>query len=617
MVDGRVEFRAKLPANGPYWWPACWLLATNYAGGSNATNHWPECGEIDVMESKGSTPNKASGTLHHDTSGSPGNDDPQGGTYTYPSGDGTTNFHTYVLSWATNSIGFGIDTNALYYNLTSWSSSIGAFPAPFNHPFYIIVNLAVGGTYFSTPPPSNQTIISSSTFPAEMDLMYVRVYQNVQPLQISGVSPTNGCMSGGATITISGSNFLTNSTVTVGGVPATSVVFVNTNTLRAVTPANVSGPMSVVVSAPYIGPSGTNEVTTIVTSTLTNGFTYFPGPSFAGLASATPATSAATLTWSAASGSGPFTYDVFETTTRGGENYASPLLTTNSLSAFITPLSLGSNCSTTYYFVVEAVDSCGVNDGNTNELAVQLLQPGPAFAGLSGIAAAVDAATLTWSTASGLSPFNYNVYEATTSGGENLSLPTLTTNGLSTLVSLYPGSNSPITYFFIVRAQDMCGNIDSNTVEMSIQPLLNPYASQVGDGIANGWKQQYGLNPFDPTLSGRDLDGTGFTALQDFLAGLDPTNPASAFRIVAINQSGGTITVTWLTSGGDSNAASFGGPTVITNIVQGSVGSATGGYSNNFSDISGALIIVPAGNTVTNYSDTSGTNQFYRIRLGP
>jgi len=38
---GRVEVRAKLPTNGPYWWPAIWMLATNYAGGSNATNHWP------------------------------------------------------------------------------------------------------------------------------------------------------------------------------------------------------------------------------------------------------------------------------------------------------------------------------------------------------------------------------------------------------------------------------------------------------------------------------------------------------------------------------------------------------------------------------------------------
>jgi hypothetical protein len=98
---------------------------------------------------------------------------------------------------------------------------------------------------------------------------------------------------------------------------------------------------------------------------------------------------------------------------------------------------------------------------------------------------------------------------------------------------------------------------------------------------------------------------------------LNPTNPASTFRIIAITNSGGTNTVTWKTSGGDVNAAMFGGPTVITNIVQGSVGTADGEYTNNFNSISGPMIIVPAGDTVTNYSDTSGTNLFYRIRLGP
>jgi hypothetical protein len=111
--------------------------------------------------------------------------------------------------------------------------------------------------------------------------------------------------------------------------------------------------------------------------------------------------------------------------------------------------------------------------------------------------------------------------------------------------------------------------------------------------------------------------GKGISNTNQFLAGLNPTNPASVFRIIALSQAGGTNTVTWKTSGGDVNAASFNGPTVITNIVQGSVGAADGGYSNNFSDISGPLIIVPVGDTVTNYLDASGTNLFYRIRLGP
>ncbi|HVM59925.1 MAG TPA: immunoglobulin domain-containing protein [Verrucomicrobiae bacterium] len=114
-----------------------------------------------------------------------------------------------------------------------------------------------------------------------------------------------------------------------------------------------------------------------------------------------------------------------------------------------------------------------------------------------------------------------------------------------------------------------------------------------------------------------DPYGKGISNTNQFLIGLNPTNPASVFEIVGITQSGGTNIVTWKTSGGDVNAALFGGPTVITNIVQGSVGAADGGYSNNFSDISGPLIVMPAGDTETNYSDAGGTNLYYRIRLGP
>ena len=113
-----------------------------------------------------------------------------------------------------------------------------------------------------------------------------------------------------------------------------------------------------------------------------------------------------------------------------------------------------------------------------------------------------------------------------------------------------------------------------------------------------------------------DPYGKGISNTNQFLAGLNPTNLASVFTIVAVGQSGGTNTVTWKGSGGDVNAASFCGPTVITNIVQGSVG-AVGGYTNNFTDISGPMVVVPAGDTVTNYSDASGTNVYYRIRLGP
>ncbi|HUJ72922.1 MAG TPA: family 16 glycosylhydrolase [Verrucomicrobiae bacterium] len=595
MTYGRAEFRAKLPGNGLYWWPALWMLATNFAGGTNPTNHWPQCGEIDVCESKGSTPGDVLGTLHKDSSGSPGNDSANGGQYNFPAGDGTTNFHTYVLSWVSNSISFSVDNNAPYKTITSWSSSIGPYPTPFNHPFYIIMNLAVGGTFFSDNP-SVATINANDTFPAEMDIDYVRVYQDVPPLLATGVSPTNGCMNGGTPITISGSNFLSGATVTIGGVPATSVVFVNTNTLTAVTPANSAGPMNVAVQMQYISPTGTNTLT----ATLTNAFTYTPGPSFGGLTSATPASNGATLTWSAASGTAPITYEVFEATSSGAENYASPVLVTNVTSVLVAPLS----CSNTYFFVVRAVDGCGNTDGNTVEQSAPL-SSGPAFAGLGSVIPATEAATLSWSAASGAPPVAYNVYEATASGTEDYGSPVLTTNSLSAFIApLYPGSNSPITYFFVARAVDACNNSDTNTVERSIQPLLDPAKSQVNDGIPNGWKQQYGLNPFDPSVAAADPDGDGLSNLQEYLLGTDPTDKSSPFHVIAITQENNDLLITWADAAGR------------TNVVE-----AASDVGGTYSNISDNIIVPGSGLGTTNYLDagavTNSLSRFYRVRVVP
>src|SRR5271154_332261 len=63
FTNGRIEVRARLPRLSPYWWPAIWMLATNYSGTTGPTNSWPECGEIDMVESKGSTPTQNLSTL--------------------------------------------------------------------------------------------------------------------------------------------------------------------------------------------------------------------------------------------------------------------------------------------------------------------------------------------------------------------------------------------------------------------------------------------------------------------------------------------------------------------------------------------------------------------------
>jgi hypothetical protein len=96
-----------------------------------------------------------------------------------------------------------------------------------------------------------------------------------------------------------------------------------------------------------------------------------------------------------------------------------------------------------------------------------------------------------------------------------------------------------------VRASDVCGNSESNLVEQSVQPLLDPNKSQVGDGIPNGWKQQYGFNPFDPTVAAGDPDGDGFTNLQEHLAGTNPLDPSSSFRILLVVADPSGDIVTW------------------------------------------------------------------------
>lgn len=177
---GRFEFRAKMPP-GLGFWPALWLLGSNIPSVG-----WPACGEIDVMENKGSVPGQVQGTIHY--SDASNNHLQSTAVYNFPANNGATNFHTYLLDWATNSFRWYVD-GQLYETQTSWSSSTGPYPAPFNQPFFIIMNLAVGGSYLGNPTTSN--INSNTVFPGEMLVDYVRVYDLTAPLQLS-INQSNG-----------------------------------------------------------------------------------------------------------------------------------------------------------------------------------------------------------------------------------------------------------------------------------------------------------------------------------------------------------------------------------------------------------------------------------------
>lgn len=167
---GRFEFRAKLPA-GVGFWPALWMLGEDI----NSIG-WPGCGEIDVMENNGNMLGNVQGSLHS------GSDETA--VYTLPNGGSVTNFHTYILEWTPDAVKWYVDSDTYYYETqTSWYSSVGSYPTPFNQPFFIIMNVAVGGNYLGNPSTSN--INANSTFPGDMQVDYVRIYDQTPLMQIT------------------------------------------------------------------------------------------------------------------------------------------------------------------------------------------------------------------------------------------------------------------------------------------------------------------------------------------------------------------------------------------------------------------------------------------------
>ena len=164
---GRFEARIKLPY-GPGIWPAFWLLGTNIDSldENNEPVGWPQCGEIDIMEMNGSKPNIINGTLH-----GPGY---SGGTSITKSFGlfnerYDTDFHLFAIEWGKDYIDFFVD-NTLYQKITP-ANVTGKWV--FNdNPFFILLNLAVGGNYVTGP--TDQTV-----FPQQMLVDYVRVYKEI------------------------------------------------------------------------------------------------------------------------------------------------------------------------------------------------------------------------------------------------------------------------------------------------------------------------------------------------------------------------------------------------------------------------------------------------------
>lgn len=156
---GRFEARIKVP-KGQGIWPAFWMLGDDFR-----STGWPGCGEIDIMENVGMEPGKVHGTLHGP--GYSGNN-PLTGAYTLPNHEALgDDFHVFAVEWEPEAVRFYVDGH-LFETQTVDSISSGKRWV-FDHPFFILLDLAVGGAWPGNP---DQT----TPFPATMLVDYVRVY---------------------------------------------------------------------------------------------------------------------------------------------------------------------------------------------------------------------------------------------------------------------------------------------------------------------------------------------------------------------------------------------------------------------------------------------------------
>ena len=195
---GRFEVRAKLPG-GIGFWPAIWFMpedSTIYGGGApeggGHADDWPNAGEIDMTENNG-TPNFVKGSLFFGGQNGYAASS-EAAWYGFGAGQSTTEFHIYSLEWLSNSFSWFVDGNLCGQETNWWSNILDSgsrypYPAPFDVPFYLIINLAIGGNYLGNPS-TNQI---NASLPGEIQVDYVRVYDKTEPLALK-ISQSSGAV---------------------------------------------------------------------------------------------------------------------------------------------------------------------------------------------------------------------------------------------------------------------------------------------------------------------------------------------------------------------------------------------------------------------------------------
>lgn len=168
---GRFEIRAKMPA-GQGIWPAVWMLPTDSKYGG-----WAACGEIDIIESRGSVVHETTGALHF--GGAWPRNTYLAHSYQFPEKNAVEDFHVYALEWHADEIKWFVDGKRCKRRTKNeWFSEAakGNPHAPYDQPFHLIMNVAVDGRFFEKTD-QRADLLSPESFPQTLEVDYVRVFQ--------------------------------------------------------------------------------------------------------------------------------------------------------------------------------------------------------------------------------------------------------------------------------------------------------------------------------------------------------------------------------------------------------------------------------------------------------
>jgi beta-glucanase (GH16 family) len=252
---GRIESSMQLPI-GPGLWPAFWALGTDIN-----TTPWPACGETDYMEnvpaSSGLGPGVIKSTIHGPGySGANG----LGQTYSLPNGEQVTDFHTYGTIWSPNIVQFYVDDPSNIFFIRTASDIPSGDAWPFNQSFFLLLNLAVGGTGSWPGAPD-----STTPSPAVMRVDYVRAY-TASPI-------TKPTMSGTPITVTAGATTGNSSTLTPGLAADSGYVYFScsTNAPKASCAIKTSDPLNPYVANSSSSISPAETVTVSVTTTANSG----------------------------------------------------------------------------------------------------------------------------------------------------------------------------------------------------------------------------------------------------------------------------------------------------------------------------------------------------------